>query len=261
MRIKLTAWLAALLALRACSCARRRRRRHPTPAAASAPAGAPGRGSRARRPAPQARRAGLAGQGGTGGCRSPATEAVADIKEAGSNLARDFRRWVADTRGHVGRHPRRRRGDPAASWRGSAITSLSRSSSRDFGRSPSSPGASCSWATASSSSSGWALEGWRKRVLATPLDTVAAAARRGRAAASAYNLLWLLSFAVGSLGALLLFNWPPYLKIAAQRDLPDHRRRHPLGARWPGSCFRPTTRNCGSSPPATRRHGIGAVGT
>ena len=28
----------------------------------------------------------------------------------------------------------------------------------------------------------------------------------------AYNLLWLLSFAVGSLGALLLFNWPPYLK-------------------------------------------------
>ena len=28
----------------------------------------------------------------------------------------------------------------------------------------------------------------------------------------AYNLLWLLSFALGSLGALLMFSWPPHLK-------------------------------------------------
>ena len=53
--------------------------------------------------------------------------------------------------------------------------------------------------------------GWRKHVLAIPLDTVE---NRLKVVGQrlAYNLLWLLSFAVGSLGALLLFSWPPYLK-------------------------------------------------
>ena len=52
---------------------------------------------------------------------------------------------------------------------------------------------------------------WRKHVLAIPLDTVE---NRLKVVGQrlAYNLLWLLSFAVGSLGALLLFSWPPYLK-------------------------------------------------
>ena len=52
---------------------------------------------------------------------------------------------------------------------------------------------------------------WRKHVLAMPLDTVnqrlaVVSLRLG------YNLLWLASFAVSSLGAFLLFNWPPLLK-------------------------------------------------
>ena len=52
---------------------------------------------------------------------------------------------------------------------------------------------------------------WRKRVLASPLDTVA---ERLKVVGQrlAYNLLWLLSFALGSLGALLMFSWPPHLK-------------------------------------------------
>ena len=53
--------------------------------------------------------------------------------------------------------------------------------------------------------------GWRKQVLAMPLDTVqqrlSVVGQR-----LAYNLFWLASFAIGSLGALLLFSWPPYLK-------------------------------------------------
>ena len=58
----------------------------------------------------------------------------------------------------------------------------------------------------------WSMtRGWRKQVLALPLETVqqrlsVVALRLG------YNLLWLLSFALGSLGALLLFQWPPLLK-------------------------------------------------
>ena len=58
----------------------------------------------------------------------------------------------------------------------------------------------------------WAgTRGWRKAVLAMPLDTVrqrltVVGLRLG------YNLLWIISFAVGSLGALLMFAWPPLLK-------------------------------------------------
>ena len=58
----------------------------------------------------------------------------------------------------------------------------------------------------------WTMtRGWRKQVLAMPLETVqqrlsVVGFRLG------YNLLWLLSFALGSLGALLLFQWPPLLK-------------------------------------------------
>ena len=56
-----------------------------------------------------------------------------------------------------------------------------------------------------------ATRGWRKHVLAMPHDTVnqrlaVVGLRLG------YNLLWLASFAVSSLGAFLLFNWPPLLK-------------------------------------------------
>ena len=65
-----------------------------------------------------------------------------------------------------------------------------------------------------------------------------------------------LSFAVGSLGALLLFNWPPYLKIAAQRDLPDHRRRRPLGRPGPVPAFAQQRRSCAYFPTsdASARH-------
>ncbi len=53
--------------------------------------------------------------------------------------------------------------------------------------------------------------GWRKQVLTMPLDTVqqrlaVVGLRLG------YQLLWIASFAIGSLGALLLFAWPPLLK-------------------------------------------------
>ena len=56
-----------------------------------------------------------------------------------------------------------------------------------------------------------ATRGWRKQVLAMPLDTVeqrlsVVGLRLG------YKLLWMISFAAGSLGALLLFAWPPLLK-------------------------------------------------
>ena len=58
----------------------------------------------------------------------------------------------------------------------------------------------------------WTMtRGWRKHVLAMPLATV-----QQRLSVVglrfAYNILWLISFAVGSLGALLLFQWPPLLK-------------------------------------------------
>ena len=58
----------------------------------------------------------------------------------------------------------------------------------------------------------WTItRGWRKHVMAMPLDTV-----RQRLSVVAlrfgYYVLWLLSFVLGSLGALLMFQWPPLLK-------------------------------------------------
>ena len=71
---------------------------------------------------------------------------------------------------------------------------------------------------------------WRKRALASPLDTVA---ERLKVVGQrlAYNLLWLLSFALGSLGALLMFNWPPHPQDDPGRDLPGRRHRPPCGSR------------------------------
>src|SRR5262245_50217201 len=95
MRIKLTTWLAAMLVL-ACV---------PGVMAQDAPASAPAEPPAEvrelvdllRKPAVQD----WLTKGAPAAPASPTTEAVSDIKEAGSNLARDFRRWVADTRGHV----------------------------------------------------------------------------------------------------------------------------------------------------------------
>ena len=153
---------------------------------------------------------------------------MSDIKDAGSNLARDFRRWVADTRSHVAAIR-----DGAEEIPSELCADRRTSRCRDpaagiLADRSSSPWASCSWAMASSS----LLDGH------SGLAQACAGHRRSTRCDSGWT--WsasdspttcsgLLSFAVGSLGALLLFNWPPYLKTAAQRDLPDHRRRRPVG--------------------------------
>jgi moderate conductance mechanosensitive channel len=57
----------------------------------------------------------------------------------------------------------------------------------------------------------WVTSGFRQRLVATPLDTVRerlhAIGRR-----FAYGLGMLLAFAIGSVGAFLMFEWPPLLK-------------------------------------------------
>ncbi|MGH6914317.1 MAG: mechanosensitive ion channel family protein, partial [Geminicoccales bacterium] len=57
----------------------------------------------------------------------------------------------------------------------------------------------------------WATTGFRARMIATRLETV-----RDRLRAvgmrAAYGLAVLLAFAIGSIGAFLLFEWPPLLK-------------------------------------------------
>ncbi len=57
----------------------------------------------------------------------------------------------------------------------------------------------------------WATTSFRERMIASPLET---AGDRLRAAGlrMAYGLLVLLAFAIGSIGAFLLFDWPPLLK-------------------------------------------------
>jgi len=57
----------------------------------------------------------------------------------------------------------------------------------------------------------WATTGFRERMIATGLDTPR---ERVRAVGmrAAYGLLVLLAFAIGSIGAFLLFAWPPLLK-------------------------------------------------
>jgi moderate conductance mechanosensitive channel len=205
MHIKLTAWLAALLL--SASMAGARAQETPAPAPAEPPAEVRELIDLLRKPAVQDW---LAKGAPAGSPVAATTEAVADIKEAGSNLARDFRRWVADTRGHV------------ATIRDGA-EQIPQELARIGGHLAVEVEQQGLWQIAIFAGGllllGYGCQqlfwvgtrGWRKRVLATPLDTVTArldvVGQR-----LAYNLLWLLSFAVGSLGALLLFNWPPYLK-------------------------------------------------
>ncbi|MFL5335681.1 MAG: hypothetical protein ACJ8H8_21495, partial [Geminicoccaceae bacterium] len=96
MRIKLTAWIATLL-ISACL-AGAKAQETPAPPPAEPPAEVRELVDLLRKPAVQDWLM-------KGAPAAPApgatTEAVADLKEASSNLARDFRRWVADTRGHV----------------------------------------------------------------------------------------------------------------------------------------------------------------
>ena len=207
MRIKLTTWVAALLILACQPLAAAQET--PPPAPAEPPTEVRELVDLLRKPAVQDWLA-KGAPAAPADPASTATEAVSDIKEASSNLARDFRRWVADTRGHV------------AAIRDGA-EQIPGELSRIGGNLAIEVEQQGFWQIAifavgllllgyGCQQVYWmATRGWRKRVLAIPLDTVA---QRLDVVGQrlAYNLLWLLSFAVGSLGALLLFNWPPYLK-------------------------------------------------
>jgi small-conductance mechanosensitive channel len=57
----------------------------------------------------------------------------------------------------------------------------------------------------------WATTGLRERLIASGLDTVRARVR-AIGMRAAYGLGVLLAFAIGSIGAFLLFEWPPLLK-------------------------------------------------
>lgn len=65
----------------------------------------------------------------------------------------------------------------------------------------------------------WRLSrAFRERIVAMPLDTVRARLRAvGRRLA--YGLGWVAAFALGSLGAFLLFDWPPLLRELVGRFL------------------------------------------
>jgi moderate conductance mechanosensitive channel len=145
---------------------------------------------------------------------APTAATVADqagpTDSPGRNLARDFRLWVVDTRSHLA----------AIRTNSSLIPGELARISRDVAGEIRDQGL---WRilllTASILVLGYGIQklywtftrGWRKHVLAMPLGTV-----RQRLAVVglrfAYNVLWLISFALGSLGALLLFQWPPLLK-------------------------------------------------
>ncbi len=101
--------------------------------------------------------------------------------------------------------------------------------------------------------------GWRKHVLAIPLDTVE---NRLKVVGQrlAYNLLWLLSFAVGSLGALLLFSWPPYLKTVLSAIFLIIVVALLWGALARFVLSPQQSRSCGSFQPSTPPPGIGAAG-
>ena len=134
------------------------------------------------------------------------------IKQEETNLAREFRRWVAATRAHVAGVR-----DGAAQLP-SELGVIGQNLATEiaakgfwqiliFAVGLLLLGYGCQQAYWSGT------RGWRKHVLAIPLDTVG---NRLKVVGQRliYNLLWLLSFAIGSLGALLLFSWPPYLKTA-----------------------------------------------
>jgi moderate conductance mechanosensitive channel len=135
---------------------------------------------------------------------------VGNTDGTGRNLTRDFRVWVADTRSHVS----------AIRANGVLIPSELARIARDVAAEMREQGP---WRilllTTGLLVLGYGIQkaywtmtrGWRKHVLAMPLATV-----RQRLSVVglrfAYNVLWLTSFSLGSLGALLLFQWPPLLK-------------------------------------------------
>jgi small-conductance mechanosensitive channel len=136
--------------------------------------------------------------------------AVENVEDAGRNLARDFRIWVAQSRSHltaIRTNSALIPGELARIGKDVAVEI------RDQGF----------WRilllTAGLLVLGYGIQklfwtmtrGWRKHVLAMPMETVqqrlsVVGLRFG------YNVLWLTSFALGSLGALLVFQWPPMLK-------------------------------------------------
>ena len=154
--------------------------------AKGAPAAAP-QAARSRRAPREEIRAARPTSPATSASGSPATRshvagirdgAAADPGRAGADRPETRRRDPGQ--GLLADPPLRRRPAGARLWQSSRPTGAARAA-----------GASTCWrcrSTRSSSGSRWSGQ------------------RFG------YNLLWLLSFAVGSLGALLLFSWPPYLK-------------------------------------------------
>jgi small-conductance mechanosensitive channel len=140
----------------------------------------------------------------------PATAAPESGEDVRTNIAREFRLWATDVRTHL---------STIRAGLGQILGELARIG-RLVGAEIQEEGLwRVLFLTAALLVLGYGVQsaywtatrGWRKQVLAMPLDTVeqrlaVVGLRFG------YNLLWLASFAVGSLGALLLFSWPPLLK-------------------------------------------------
>ena len=207
MRITLMSWLATPLTLGWILCAVAQE--SPTPAPAAPPAEVQQLVDLLRKPSVQEW---LAKGAPAAMPQSVAVEGAAreEIKDAETNLARDFRRWVAATRSHV-----------AGIGVGAAqIPEVMGAVGQDLATEIRAKGlwqillfaAGLLLLGYGCQQAYWSgTRGWRKHVLAIPLDTVE---NRLKVVGQrlAYNILWLFSFAVGSLGALLLFSWPPYLK-------------------------------------------------
>ncbi len=141
---------------------------------------------------------------------APTESLAAEVKAEEANLARDFRRWVAGIRTHVaGVRDAAVRLPVEMTWIGQSLATEIKAKGfwqiLLFAVGLLVLGYGCQQAYWSGT------RAWRKHVLGIPLDTVG---NRLKVVGQrlAYNLLWLLSFAIGSLGALLLFSWPPYLK-------------------------------------------------
>ena len=154
-------------------------------------------------------------EGAAATAATPATPAPPETlaqkaKTEEANLARDFRRWVAGIRTHVAaiRDAAVRLPSEMAVIGQSLATEIAAKGFWQillFAIGLLVLGYGCQQAYWSGT------RAWRKHVLAIPLDSVGNRLKVVGQRLS-YNLLWLVSFAVGSLGALLLFSWPPYLK-------------------------------------------------
>ena len=141
---------------------------------------------------------------------APEVTPTVSTDNTSANLARDFRVWVAETRSHLA----------AIRTNGLLIPS---ELSRIGGEVAAELREEGLWQilllTAGLLVLGYGIQklywtmtrGWRKHVLAMPLDTVQQRLSVVGLRFS-YNVLWLLSFVLGSLGALLMFQWPPLLK-------------------------------------------------